>query len=132
MELLAMRVLSQQVQRYSRIVLIASLALNSIDSLAEAFSQQKACARLINAAEARHLAIESSNGQYRCEPYIETKRYFVFQLHYAGEQTENSPTSTLAGYYAVRKADHSVLTWNFGNDVPGKTIYMQANRVVNK
>ena len=103
-------------------VALIAAALASREASGNELAEARACERLLRVAKTEHLAVENSVGVYRSESYMNAKRYFVFQLHYAGGEPKGWAGSTLAGYYAVRKGDQAVLRWDFGNDAAGKII----------
>jgi hypothetical protein len=76
-------------------------------------SEKQACEILKRAAVEFHLSTRDFTGRYYCDPLPATTRYYVLALRVSFDEPVGS---NLVGYFAVAKADGSVLDWDINED----------------
>lgn len=82
---------------------------------------ERACQRLVAAAQARQWAGAGRCGQYVCERQHHASSRFVFALRWRGDGLP-AAGSNLVGYYLVDAASGSIHAWNLGEDRRGEAL----------
>lgn len=81
----------------------------------------RACARLVDVAQARQLAGPGKRGEYRCEYQDEAPERFVFALRWHGDGLP-AVGSNLVGYYLVDAVSGDIHEWDAGEERRGDTL----------
>lgn len=81
----------------------------------------RACLRLVRAAQAWQLAGAGNSGRYVCERQPQASARFVFALRWRGDGLPQTG-SNLVGYYLVDAASGRIHAWNLGDDRPGEAL----------
>ena len=111
------------------LVLVASFWPNLAAAAGPPTAADRACLRLVEAAQARQQAGAGKNagrsagksGQYVCERQPQASARFVFALRWRSNGLP-AAGSNLVGYYLVDTASGRIHAWNLGEDQPGEAL----------
>lgn len=114
----------------ARLALLLAFAANpaSQAGAAEAVTRaDQACARLMRAAQALHLAGPATQGRYRCEVQPGAAPHFVFALRYQGTEVADN-SSNLVGYYLVDRRSGAIHAWDIAEGSRGPALAIDGEK----
>ena len=82
----------------------------------------RACQRLVAAAQTWQLAGAGRCGQYVCERQHQASARHVFALRWRGDGLPAAGGSNLVGYYLVDAASGAIHAWDLGEGRRGETL----------